>query len=55
MDVFSQFAQVKDISVIKDPKQTGGNPNLYKDFAFIELFTIDDSTYVLEMAKQGRL
>lgn len=44
MDVFSEFAQVKDIRIISD-----------RDFAFIEFHSIEDSTFVLERAKVDRI
>jgi RNA recognition motif-containing protein len=48
MDTFSQYAQIKDIRMIKD--KSGGNGE-YRDFAFIEFFTIEDATFVLERSK----
>jgi RNA recognition motif-containing protein len=50
MDVFSEFAQVKDIRVIKD--KSGDS---YRDFAFVEFFTVEDSTFVLERSKIDRI
>ena len=38
--------------MIKDKNGASGD---YKDFAFIEFFTIEDATFVLERAKQDRL
>lgn len=51
MDTFSQYAQIKDIRLIKDKS----NGDQYKDFGFIEFFTVEDAAYVLEKAKQDRI
>lgn len=52
MDTFCQYAQIKDIRLIKD-KEGGGDQ--YRDFAFIELHSVEDATFVLERAKQDRV
>jgi RNA-binding protein 5/10 len=50
LDIFSQYAQVKDIRMIRD-RMTGE----LKDFAFIEFFTLDEANYVLAEIKRNPL
>ncbi len=46
MDTFCEYAQIKDIRLIKDKEG-----DLYRDFAFIEFHSVEDATFVLERAK----
>ncbi len=50
MDTFCEYAQIKDIRLIKDKEG-----DLYRDFAFIEFHSVEDATFVLERAKQDRV
>jgi RNA recognition motif. (a.k.a. RRM, RBD, or RNP domain) len=50
MDTFSQYAQIKDIRLIKE--KSGDS---LRDFAFIELYTVEDSAFVLERSRQDRV
>ncbi len=50
LEAFAKYAQVKDIRMIKD-KSTGE----FRDFAFIEFFTLTDSAYVVESTKNDPL
>jgi RNA recognition motif-containing protein len=53
MDSFSQYAQVRDIRMIKDRNNT--STEQYRDYGFIEFFSVEDATFVLERSKQDRL
>ena len=46
MDTFCEYAQIKDIRLIKDK-----DGDFYRDFAFIEFHSVEDATFVLERAK----
>jgi RNA-binding protein 5/10 len=48
LEVFSKFAQVKDIRMIKD-RMTYEK----RDFAFVEYFTLEDATKVVELSKKS--
>ena len=54
MDTFSQYAQVKDIRMIKD-RNNSSSEQQYRDYGFIEFFSVEDATFVLERSKQDRL
>lgn len=47
MEAFGQYAQVKDVRLIRD-KITGEQ----KDFAFVEYFSIDEATFALDQIKK---
>ena len=53
MDSFSQYAQVKDIRMIKD--RNNSSSESYRDYGFIEFFSVEDATFVLDRSKQDRL
>lgn len=53
MDSFSQYAQVRDIRMIKDRNNT--STEQYRDYGFIEFFSVEDATFVLDRSKQDRL
>lgn len=50
METFSKYAQVKDIRMIKD-KFNGS----WRDFAFVEFFTIEDANMVMSTVKKDPL
>ena len=48
-DKFSEFAQVKDIRLIRDKFQ----PDKMRNFVFVEFYTIDDAEKVISAAKRN--
>ncbi|CDW85037.1 rna binding motif protein [Stylonychia lemnae] len=63
IDAFQQFAQVKDVRMIKEKHDAHHNMSSSgpssapqnKDFAFVEFFSVEDATMVLEQAKHEKL
>lgn len=47
MELFSQYAQVKDIRMIRD--RISGE---LKDFAFVEYFTIEEAAFAVDSIKR---
>ena len=48
LDIFSKFAQVKDIRLIRDRF----DPESYRNFVFVEYFTVEDAAKVISHAKK---
>ena len=48
LDIFSKFADIKDIRLIRDKFE----PDKYRNFVFVEFFSIEDAQKVVEMAKK---
>ena len=48
MEIFSQYAQVKDIRMIRDKLSAE-----LKDFAFVEYFTVEEATYAINQIKKN--
>jgi RNA recognition motif-containing protein len=48
LDIFSKFAQVRDIRLIRDKYQ----PEKYRNFVFVEYFTIEDAVKVINAVKK---
>lgn len=48
LEIFSQFAQVKDIRMIRDKISAE-----LKDFAFVEYFTVEEATYAMNQIKKN--
>ena len=49
LDIFSKFAQVKDIRLIRDKY----NPEKYRNFVFVEYFAISDAERVISTVKRN--
>jgi hypothetical protein len=47
MDALASYAQVKDIKLMRE----GSGGSTYRDYAFVEFFSVEDATFVLERAK----
>ena len=52
LDLFSPFGQIKDVRMIRDKNSVH---ELYKSYAFVEFFELEDAKKALEAINKGEI